>query len=430
MDYKETLNWLFSQLPMYQRIGKAAYKADLDTTIQLLDKLGNPQNKFKAIHIAGTNGKGSVAHMLASVLQEAGYKTGLYTSPHLKDFRERIKINGKMIPEDNVVSFVTNNKSLFEQLTPSFFEMTVAIAYDHFAGEKVDFAVLETGMGGRLDSTNICQPIISVVTNIGHDHMQFLGTELEEIAREKAGIFKKDVPVVIGEKQVVVSEVFEDAAKANNTSIVYADDHFEVKPIHRRDKNHLYYDVWYNNELYIENLASPLLAKYQRKNLATAMQVIELLNDWEVISVSRKTIAEGVEGTIENTNLSGRWQILSHNPLTICDTGHNPEGIQAVVEQIHETSFDHLHFVFGMVQDKNPDSLLFQLPKDATYYFCKADIPRGMDAEELKQHAFKAGLRGNAYSSVREALNVAVNNAGVNDLVFIGGSTFVVAEII
>ena len=430
MDYKETLNWLFSQLPMYQRIGKAAYKADLDTTIQLLEKLGNPQTEFKAIHVAGTNGKGSVAHMLASILQEAGYKTGLYTSPHLKDFRERIKINGKMIPEDRVVSFVKKNKTLFEQLTPSFFEMTVAMAYDHFTGEKVDFAVLETGMGGRLDSTNICHPVVSVVTNIGHDHMQFLGSELEEIAREKAGIFKKGVPVVIGEKQTVTTEVFEETAAANNTYIVYADEHFEVKPIHRRDKTHLFYDVWYDNELYIENLASPLLANYQRKNLATAMQVIELLNDREVINVSRKTIAEGIEETIENTNLSGRWQILSHNPLTICDTGHNPEGIQAVVEQIHETRFNHLHFVFGMVQDKNPDSLLFQLPKDATYYFCKADIPRGMDAEELKQQAFKAGLRGKAYSSVREALNSAVNNAGVNDLVFVGGSTFVVAEII
>jgi dihydrofolate synthase/folylpolyglutamate synthase len=430
MDYKETLIWLFSQLPMYQRIGKAAYKADLDTTIQLLDKMGNPQNKFKAIHVAGTNGKGSVAHLLASILQEAGYKTGLYTSPHLKDFRERIKVNGKMIPEDQVVSFVAGNKKLFEQLNPSFFEMTVAMAYNHFAEEQVDFAVLETGMGGRLDSTNICQPVVSVITNIGHDHMQFLGTDLEDIAREKAGIFKKNVPVVIGEKQAVVSEVFEETVATTGTSLVYADEHFELKPIHRRDKTHLFYDVWYDNKLYLENMPSPLLANYQRKNLATAMQVIELLNDRKTVNISRKTIAEGIEETIENTNLSGRWQILSHNPLTICDTGHNPEGIQAVVEQIHETRFDHLHFVFGMVQDKNPDSLLFQLPKDATYYFCKADIPRGMDAEELKQYAFKAGLRGNAYSSVREALNVAVNNAGVNDLVFVGGSTFVVAEII
>lgn len=429
MDYQETLQWLFSQLPMYQRIGKAAYKADLETTIQLLDKLDNPQEKFKALHIAGTNGKGSVAHVLASVLQEAGYKTGLYTSPHLKDFRERIKINGEMIPESMVVAFTDKNTKLFEDLQPSFFEMTVAMAFDHFANEKVDFAVLETGMGGRLDSTNVSKPVVSVVTNIGHDHMQFLGDDVEKVAIEKAGIFKESIPVVIGEKQSWISEVFEKAAKEKKTSLVYADEHVELKPIQRRDKTKQFYDVWFNNELYLENLASPLLATYQIKNLKTAIQVLELLNN-NNIEIERKTIAEGIENTLENTNLMGRWQILSTNPLTICDTGHNPEGLQAVLDQINQTQFNHLHFVFGMANDKNPESMLYLLPNDATYYFCKPDIPRGMDADVLQQHGFKAGLRGNAYSSVREALNSAINNSGADDLVFIGGSTFVVAEVV
>ena len=430
MDYKETLNWLFSQLPMYQRVGKAAYKADLDTTIQLLEKLGNPQDKFKVLHVAGTNGKGSVAHMLASILQEAGYRTGLYTSPHLKDFRERIKINGEMIPEEKVVEFVVKHKDTFDQLQPSFFEMTVAMAYDHFAKEKIDFAVLETGMGGRLDSTNVSNPVVSVITNIGHDHIQFFGDDAEKIAREKAGIIKNGIPVVVGEKQHGISEIFEEIANGKNTSIIYADEHFDLKPIQRRDKTKLFYDVWYNNEMYIENLISPLLALYQIKNIKTSLQVIELLNVNKTISITRKDIADGIERTIENTNLMGRWQILSTNPLTICDTGHNPEGIQAVIDQINQTRFSHLHFVFGMVNDKIPEKILYLLPKDATYYFCKPDIPRGMDANELREHAFKAGLNGKSYSSVTEALNVAVNNAGVNDLVFVGGSTFVVAEII
>lgn len=430
MDYKETLDWLFSQLPMYQRIGKAAYKADLETTIQLLDRLGNPQEKFKAVHIAGTNGKGSVSHILASVLQEAGYKTGLYTSPHLKDFRERIKINGIMISEDQVVAFSDQHKKLFEEFQPSFFEMTVAMAFDYFASEKIDFAVLETGMGGRLDSTNVSKPVVSVITNIGHDHMQFLGDEVEKIATEKAGIFKEAIPVVIGERQSWVSEVFEKAAKDKNTSVVYADDHVELKPIQRRDKTKQFYDVWYNNEIYIENLASPLLATYQIKNLKTVIQVLQLLIENNTVDIKRQTIAEGIENTMENTNLMGRWQIISTNPLTICDTGHNPEGLQAVLDQINQTNFNNLHFVFGMVNDKNPESMLYLLPKEATYYFCKPDIPRGMDAEELQQHGFKAGLRGEAYSSVREALNSAVNNSGGDDLVFVGGSTFVVSEVV
>jgi len=430
MDYKQTFEWLVSKLPIYQRIGKAAYKANLDDTIQLLNKLGNPQDHFKSIHVAGTNGKGSVCHILASVLQEAGYKTGLYTSPHLKDFRERIKINGEMIGEEDVVQFVKKHKKTFEKLSPSFFEMTVAMAYEYFAQEKVDFAILEAGMGGRLDSTNISKPILTVITNIGYDHMQFLGDTIEKIATEKAGIVKEKITLVVGKKQKGADEVFMKIADKKLAPIIYADDHFELKEIHTREKNYLIYDVWYNNNLYLEKLVSPLLGRYQNGNIATVLQSIELLKQSEEVQIEKEMIVDGIFHVVDNTSLLGRWQVISNNPLTICDTGHNPEGLQAVVNQIAETKFDNLHFVFGMVNDKNPESILYLLPKNATYYFCTPDIPRGMDVDELKEHAFKAGLRGETYNSVHHAYNSAVNNAGGNDMVFIGGSTFVVAEIV
>lgn len=430
MDYRETYEWLISKLPIYQRIGKAAYKANLTDTIQLLNALNNPQDHFKAIHVAGTNGKGSVCHILASILQEAGYKTGLYTSPHLKDFRERIKINGEMISEESVIQFVKKNKKVFEDLSPSFFEMTVAMAYDYFANEKVDFAILEVGMGGRLDSTNISKPILTVITNIGYDHMQFLGDTIEKIAAEKAGIVKKKIPLVVGKKQKGAEEVFVKKTEEMMAPIIYAEDHFELKEIHTIEKNYLIYDVWYDYKLYLEKLVSPLLGRYQDGNIATGLQSIELLKELGEISIDKEMISDGILHVVDNTSLLGRWQKLSTNPLTICDTGHNPEGIQAVVNQIAQTSFDHLHFVFGMVNDKSPESILYLLPKNATYYFCKPDIPRGMDVDELKEHAFKAGLRGETYNSVYHAYNSARNNAGLNDMVFIGGSTFVVAEIV
>ncbi len=430
MDYQETLDWMFSHLPMYQRIGKAAYKADLFTTIDLLDKLDNPQEKFKAIHVAGTNGKGSVCHLLASILQEADYKTGLYTSPHLKDFRERIKINGEMISEEEVMDFIEKHKKLFEELKPSFFEMTVAMAYDHFANEQVDFAILETGMGGRLDSTNISNPVLTVITNIGYDHLHFLGDTIEKIAGEKAGIVKKDIPLVVGKKQEESSRIFEKVAREKNAPLSYADEHFDLKEIHTTDRKKRIYDIWADNLFYMNELESPLLANYQKDNLKTALQAVQILNRINQEVIDKDTIRSGISNVLENTGLQGRWQILGTNPLTICDTAHNPEGIQAVVEQIVETPCKHLHFVFGMVNDKKPESMLFLLPKGATYYFCKADIPRGMDANELKQYAFKAGLRGESYSSVIKAFNSAINNAGANDLVFVGGSTFVVAEVI
>ena len=430
MDYNQTVEWLFSQLPMFQRVGQAAYKADLTTTVDLLKKLGNPQNQFKAIHIAGTNGKGSVSHILASILQEAGFKTGLYTSPHLKDFRERIKINGQMIGEDQVVQFVSTHKSTFKEIKPSFFEMTVGMAFDFFATEKVDFAVLETGMGGRLDSTNVSNPVVSCITNIGYDHMHFLGDTIEKIAAEKAGIVKENIPLVVGKTQPGAKEVFEKVTAEKKAPLIFADEHFELRKIQTRESKLRSYDVWKDDQLFIEELESPLLGNYQAGNIATALQIVDVLNKNHGLNIDAKTIREGIGDVIRKTGLHGRWQILKTNPLTICDTGHNPEGIQEVVEQIGETSYEHLHFVFGMVNDKNPESILYLLPKGATYYFCKPDIPRGMDADELKEHAFKAGLRGENYNSVMHAFNSAINNAKVNDLVFIGGSTFVVAEII
>lgn len=430
MNYNETLSWLFQQLPMFQRVGQAAYKADLSNTRALLDELKNPQDSFRVIHVAGTNGKGSVSHMIASILQEAGYKTGLYTSPHLKDFRERIKINGNMISEEDVVGFVAEHKKWLEDHNISFFEMTVGMAYQYFMDEKVDFAVLETGMGGRLDSTNISNPLISIITNIGYDHTAFLGNTLEKIAGEKAGIIKDGIPVVIGRKQPETMPVFEKIAQEKNAHLSYAEDHFEARLLHTSHTNEKHYDIWFNDELYLEDVNSPLLGGYQTENIATAFQGIQILNNLGVINIDKETIEEGFVSTIENTGLKGRWTVLSTNPLTIADTGHNTDGIKAVVQQLVQMNYEHLHFVFGMVSDKDRDAVLRLLPKNATYYFCKADIPRGLDAEILKEEAARLNLNGQSYVSVLHAYSSAVNNAGPHDLVFVGGSTFVVAEVI
>ncbi len=430
MDYNETLNWLFNQLPMFQRVGKAAYKADLSNTIDLLNELKNPQNSFKAIHIAGTNGKGSVSHIIASILQEAGFKTGLYTSPHLKDFRERIKINGEMIPQEKVIGFVKKHKNWLEKHKISFFEMTVGMAYQYFKEEKVDYTVLETGMGGRLDSTNISNPVLSIITNIGYDHMAFLGDTLEEIAGEKAGIIKEGVPVVIGRKQPETMPVFEKVASEKKAPISYTEDHFELKPVHTAHQSEKHYDVWLDDELFLENINSPLLGDYQAENIATAFQGIKVLNDSGILNIDKDTMEEGFVSTVDNTGFIGRWTILSTNPLTIADTGHNTDGIGTVVQQLMQMDYEHLHFVLGMVSDKQRDAVLRLLPKNATYYFCKADIPRGLDAETLKDEAFQHKLTGQSYISVMHAYSSAVNNAGPRDLVFVGGSSFVVAEVI
>lgn len=426
--YEETLQWMFNRLPMYQRIGSAAYRADLDNTIQLLDYLQHPERSFKSVHIAGTNGKGSVSHLLASILAEAGYKTGLYTSPHLRDFRERIRINGEMISQQAVVEFVEKHKTFFDEKDLSFFEMTVGLAFDYFAEQKVDVAIIETGMGGRLDSTNLIQPILSVITNIGLDHMQYLGSDLQSIAKEKAGIIKNGVPVVIGQTQAETKPVFEAKAAEAGAPIVFADRVFDANRVDTSDKQMQVFDIWKNSELFIEQQEIPLLGHYQQKNLITAICAVDML--LRTFQIDLKDIRGGIETVVRSTGLSGRWQVISRNPLAIADTGHNVDGIKEVVFQLRLMQFNQLHFVLGMVNDKSIEAVLNLLPRHATYYFCKADIPRGLDANVLAEQAFELGLRGRVYESVRSAYFSALNAARPDDLVFVGGSTFVVAEVV
>lgn len=428
MNYAETLDWMFNKLPMYQRIGSAAYKADLSNTIALLNLLGNPHTKFKSVHIAGTNGKGSTSHLLASVFQEAGYKTGLYTSPHLRDFRERIRINGEMIAEDAVVDFITAHKDEFERMELSFFEMTVGMAFDYFAKEKVDIAIVEVGMGGRLDSTNLITPELSVITNIGLDHVKFLGDTMEKIADEKAGIIKKGIPVVIGETQFETHQVFEDKANECGSPLYFADQIFDCDKIHIESNTMQKFDLWKDSELYLEAVEIPLMGNYQQKNLTTVVCALDLLRDR--FDLSEDDIREGIAKVIRNTHLMGRWQILNNDPLTIADTGHNVAGITEVVRQLAEMSYDRLHFVIGMVNDKDIDNVLQILPHNCEYYFCKADIPRGLDANILAEKAFAMGLRGQVFESVGHAYRSALNAAHFGDVVFVGGSNFVVAEVV
>lgn len=428
MNYNETLNWMFNKLPMYQRIGAAAYKADLNTTIDILNYLDNPQNNFKSIHIAGTNGKGSVSHSLASVFQEAGYKTGLYTSPHLRDFRERIRINGDMISENDVVTFIDKHKNKLEDLELSFFEMTVAMAFDYFSKEKVEVAIIEVGMGGRLDSTNIINPELSVITNISLDHVKFLGDCEEKIAEEKAGIIKKMTPVVIGETQEKCKDVFIRKAKENESPICFADKSFSCNKTNTNSTDYQNFDIFRKELPYLKNLKFPLLGEYQKKNLATIVCALDILRQSFIIDDS--DIHNGLSKVVENTGLMGRWQIISKKPLAIADTGHNVAGIKEVVKQLSETKFDKLHFVLSVVNDKDIDGILQLLPKYAEYYFCKADIPRGLDVNILAQKSHECGLVGNSYDSVKLAYEAACSNAKANDLVFVGGSNFTVAEVV
>ena len=431
MTYKETLDYLYVQLPMYQRIGAAAYKADLNNTLTICNLLGNPQHAFRSVHIAGTNGKGSTSHMLASILQEKGLKTGLYTSPHLTDFRERIRINGIKIPEEKVIRFVEKYKPEFEKIQPSFFEMTVGLAFDYFKEEKVDIAIIEVGLGGRLDSTNVITPLLSVITNISFDHKQFLGDTLEKIAKEKAGIIKPGIPVVIGESQEDIQHVFIEKAREEQSEIVFADAEFTAgkSSTWEADTGKMCIDIFRNNTIYLSKIESPLGGNYQKKNIVTVCAACEVLAS-RIGPVSADDIRIGILKVIRNTCFAGRWQIISRLPLTICDTGHNEAGLKEVVDQISKTPHENLHFVFGLVNDKEIDNILQMLPKDATYYFCKADIPRGLNSNELRIKAHGYGLTGESFDSVKKALKAAQECAGVNDLVFIGGSTFVVAEVI
>lgn len=423
MNYSETLTYLFDRLPMYQRVGGAAYKANLDNTLKMCALLGQPETKFKSVHVAGTNGKGSTSNMLASVLQEAGYKTGLYTSPHYTDFRERIKINGHMIPEDWVVDFVAKHKDALEAIDLSFFEMTVGMAFQYFADEMVDVAVVEVGMGGRLDSTNVITPLVSVITNIGMDHMRFLGNTLPEIAAEKAGIIKSGIPVVIGETQSETKPVFTQTAARKYAPVSFADKAWKLEKSEDATLS-----VFHDDD-FLFKLSFPLGGKYQHKNLVTVLETLWILRKGG-LKIPQSSIKAGLEKVKENTGFKGRWQLLGSAPLVIADSGHNRDGLVEVMKNIEATPHEKLHFVLGVVNDKSLDGMLELLPAEAAYYFCKANIPRGLPAVELASKAAAFGLNGSVFSSVQNALEAARQNAKAKDMIFIGGSTFVVAEVL
>lgn len=406
MTYSETLNWLFNQLPMYQLQGASAYKKDLTNVHVLMDYLGHPESQLQCIHVAGTNGKGSCSHMFASVLQEAGFKVGLYTSPHLKDFRERIKINGQMVSEAFVCDFVNQHQSFFEANDMSFFEMSVGLAFDYFTKEKIDIAIIEVGMGGRLDATNIISPLVSVITNIGLDHTQFLGNTLTAIAAEKAGIIKSNTPVVIGEYTSETQPVFLATAKANQSPVYFASD------------------------LIATAYPSDLIGDYQIHNKKTVLQTLTVLNHNTAFKTTESHWKTGLSEVVKNTGLEGRWQQLGTAPKIICDTAHNTHGLSIVLNQIQKEPFDQLHFVLGVVNDKDLDEVLPLFPKNAIYYFCKPNIPRGLEAAILAQKATPFGLNGKIYNSVSAAYENAKQNAQPTDFIYVGGSTFVVAEIL
>lgn len=426
MTYQETLDYLFNALPMFQRIGAAAFKKDLTNTLALCDHLGNPQKAFKSVHVAGTNGKGSTSHAMCSILMEAGYKVGLYTSPHLKSFTERIKINGEEIPEGDVVTFVAQNKAFLEELKPSFFEMTVGMAFWYFAKEQVDIAVIEVGMGGRLDSTNVILPELSIITNIGYDHMQFLGDTLPLIAGEKAGIIKQEVPVVISQTQPETQPVFLAKAAEMHAPIYFADQVFRVKASKPSVSGMQTFEFESNRGIVQYDM--DLLGSYQRYNLPGILQACQVLNalGWEIADTA---VHRGLSSIVANTGLKGRWQLLGTEPRVICDTGHNEDGIRLILEQINQMEFDRLWMVIGMVRDKDISKILSMLPKDATYIFCEAKIPRALPASELSELALGYSLQGDIVPDVNEAIDLAKRMANKDDLIFIGGSTFVVAEI-
>ncbi|MDL5513955.1 folylpolyglutamate synthase/dihydrofolate synthase family protein [Arenibacter sp. M-2] len=403
MTYQETLEWMFAQLPMYQQKGISAFKGKLDNIQALSNYLGHPERKFKSIHVAGTNGKGSCSHMLASILQEAGYRVGLYTSPHLKDFRERIRINGKPVSKKYVVDFIKKNKLFFEAHDLSFFEMTVGMAFQYFEKEKIDIAIVEVGLGGRLDSTNIITPEVSLITNIGYDHVEMLGDTIAKIAFEKAGIVKPGVPVVISEFQEETATVFNNIANERGAKIIFAGE--KIPAIYK----------------------TSLLGSYQSKNVKGVVATIKELKGFDL---KEKHIVDGLLNVSANTGLLGRWQYIGENPTVVCDTAHNTEGLSIVLDQIKEQGYKDLHMIIGFVKDKNLEQILPLFPKNAHYYFCRPNIPRGLDELVLKAKALEFGLKGDAYSSVNESVNAALRLADKTDFVFVGGSTFVVAEIV
>lgn len=430
-SYEEVINFLYDHLPYYQRSGQAAYKDSLDNTIALDSMFGHPHHNFKSVHVAGTNGKGSVSHMLASILMESGYKTGLYTSPHLKDFRERIRIDGVMIEKDFVVSFVTEflRLNIEREIEPSFFELTVMMAFEYFSRNCTDIAIIEVGLGGRLDSTNIINPELSVITNISLDHTYFLGDTLGKIALEKAGIIKKNVQVVIGETHPQTSMIFNGIAQEKQAPVVFADQEYKSSQALFSLDGRQIFTIRKGGEVVYPDLIIDLLGSYQSKNICTVLAAVEQLRR-QGYMIPEKALRDGLGKVISNTGLMGRWQVIGANPRIICDTGHNEGGIREVVSQLHQTPYQKLHFIIGMVNDKDIAGVLNLLPRDAIYYFTKASIPRALDENQLMKMAAFFGLHGTSFKTVRDALEAACLNAGTDDLIFIGGSTFVVAEAI
>lgn len=428
MNYEETLHYLFTRLPMFSRIGAAAYKKDLTNTVQLCDYIGNPQHRFKTIHIAGTNGKGSTSHMLAAILQTAGYKTGLYTSPHLRDFRERFRMDGAMIEEAFIIDFTRRIQPAIDQIEPSFFEITVAMAFDYFAQHEVDIAVIETGLGGRLDSTNIITPELSIITNIGWDHMNLLGNTLEEIAFEKAGIIKPGVPVIVGETAVPSRKVFEAVAAEKQSPLFFAD---QLRYVADWKYEHHELQVQVTRNGHDERIPYrlDLPGHYQTKNLVTVLEAVHQLQQqgWQLPLESVQAALQQVKSL---TGLHGRWELIHRNPAVVLDVGHNEDGMRQIISQIELTDHQHLHLVIGMVKDKEVEKVLQQLPKEATYYFTKAPIPRALPEDQLAAQANAYGLEGHTYADVNTALKAALHNAHKNDLIVVCGSVFVVGEVV
>jgi dihydrofolate synthase/folylpolyglutamate synthase len=429
--YKETIQYLYDALPVFHRTGKAAYKANLDNSVLLDSHFGYPHKKYQTVHVAGTNGKGSVSHIIASVLHSAGYKTGLYTSPHLFDFRERIRVNGLEIPEQKVVDFVEENRTFIEKLRPSFFEITSAMAFWFFADERVDVAVIETGLGGRLDSTNIITPTLSVITNIGFDHTEFLGDSLDKIASEKAGIIKLGIPVVIGEKHEQTTGIFIAKAKESHSPLFFAEDCLKVLSSENKQGKQRFTFASLNSDLFpdVEFTASlDLEGNYQSKNIVTALAALAVLRK-QSFEIGVEAIQNGLADAAANTGLKGRWQILKRNPTVICDTGHNAHGLNHTMKQLQEQDYDRLFFILGVVADKDLDSVIPLLPEKAYYFFTQASIPRAMNAAILAKQCMAAGLNGEIVATVDEAARKALAKASANDLIFIGGSTYVVGEL-
>ncbi|MEZ5048646.1 MAG: folylpolyglutamate synthase/dihydrofolate synthase family protein [Saprospiraceae bacterium] len=424
-NYNNTLKYLYSQLPMYQRVGESAFKKNLDNIKALCEAMGNPQSKLKCIHVAGTNGKGTTSHIIAGILMANAYKVGIYTSPHYTDFRERIKIGNTLMSQKYVVDFVEKNSHILEKIKPSFFEITVAMAFDYFVSNQVDYAVIEVGLGGRLDSTNIITPLLSVITNIGYDHMNMLGNSLDEIAYEKAGIIKDHIPVLVGEYQKEINWVFELKAQQRQAPIHYAQQLVSIEYKSR--------DFFTECRYKKENISFDIdiSGEFQQRNITTAMAAAQLLTDNDIIpNLSLEKFAEISPNFRETLAYKGRWQLLSRNPDVIVDSAHNIDGITQIINMLDALPYTKVHFVMGMVNDKDSSKILSVLPKNNKYYFAKANIPRGLDAQELKSRADKHGLKGKAYSSVRKALAAAKISAKENELIFVGGSIFVVAEVI